>query len=343
MSKLNLCMLTEVFGSVTINTYMTAMDNTRKSASGRRRFFLSLPPEHDAVINRSIWFLAFFGLLMIASASMGIADGRTWYLLFTVAKQVVFLTGGVIAMNWLAGHFNIRYLQSENFPMLAILMGILLLACLLFREVGGARAWIRVPISSVDISIQPSEFSKIMIILVVAAYCGDIRKRFPTEWAMLQRPAIFVVGYMLIVLVLQKDLGSMAVMAVIGFVCVEIPSHPQMRKFQRGLAIVVGSLFTLALFMLTPWGEGLINHLPLQKYQINRILSSINPFIDQYNTGYQLINGLVSFATGGVTGLGFGNSVRKYTRFPAANTDFILAIVVEELGYIGFLMIFIPY
>ena len=343
MSKVKLCRLTEVCGYGTIVPYMTSLDNTQKSATRRRRFFLSLPPEHDVLINRSIWFLALFGLLMIASASMGIADGRTWYLLFTVAKQVVFLTGGLAAMNWLAGHFNTRYLQSENFPMLAILMGILLLACLLFPAVGGAKAWIRVPISSVDISIQPSEFSKIMIILVVAAYCGDIRRRFPTDWAMLQRPAIFVVGYMLIVLILQRDLGSMAVMAVIGFVCVEIPAHPQMRKFQRGLATVVGSLFALALFMLTPWGEGLINHLPLQKYQINRILSSINPFVDQYNTGYQLINGLVSFATGGLTGLGFGNSVRKYTRFPAANTDFILAIVVEELGYVGFLMIFIPY
>ena len=69
----------------------------------------------------------------------------------------------------------------------------------------------------------------------------------------------------------------------------------------------------------------------------------MNPFIDQYGSGYQLVNGLVSFATGGWFGLGYGNSVRKYTRFPAANTDFILAIVVEELGIIGFLLIYIPY
>ena len=67
-------------------------------------------------------------------------------------------------------------------------------------------------------------------------------------------------------------------------------------------------------------------------YQKNRILSAVNPFTDLYNTGYQLVNGLVSFASGGWKGLGFGNSVRKYTDFPAANTDLI-----------GFGLIFIPY
>ena len=87
----------------------------------------------------------------------------------------------------------------------------------------------------------------------------------------------------------------------------------------------------------------MIYHLPLQEYQINRFLSAVNPFIDQYDTGYQLINGLVAFATGGWFGLGYGNSVRKYTRFPAANTDFILAIIVEELGFVGFMAMFIPY
>ena len=65
--------------------------------------------------------------------------------------------------------------------------------------------------------------------------------------------------------------------------------------------------------------------------------------MDQYGSGYQLVNGLVSFASGGWFGVGFGNSVRKYTDFPAANTDFILAIVVEELGFVGFLLLMTAY
>ena len=115
------------------------------------------------------------------------------------------------------------------------------------------------------------------------------------------------------------------------------------QKFRKWLAILMVLGIIMIVFILTPYGEGIIRKLPLKDYQINRILSSINPFADQYNTGFQLVSGLVAFATGGWTGLGFGNSVRKYTKFPAANTDFILAIVVEELGYIGFLLVFIPY
>ena len=69
----------------------------------------------------------------------------------------------------------------------------------------------------------------------------------------------------------------------------------------------------------------------------------MNPFADKYGTGFQLINGLVSFASGGWQGVGYGKSIQKYTNFPAANTDFILAIVVEELGIFGFLLIFICY
>lgn len=95
--------------------------------------------------------------------------------------------------------------------------------------------------------------------------------------------------------------------------------------------------------ILTPYGMGFVQSLPLKSYQKNRFISAFNPFADQYGTGYHLINGLISIATGGWSGLGFGNSIRKYTQFPAANTDFILAIVVEELGMVGFLLIFIPY
>ncbi|NCB33486.1 MAG: FtsW/RodA/SpoVE family cell cycle protein, partial [Erysipelotrichia bacterium] len=193
------------------------------------------------------------------------------------------------------------------------------------------------------ISIQPSEFTKIMVILIVAAYCGDIQRRFPTPGVMVKRPFILIIGYLLIVMVLQSDLGSAVVIGLIAVVCFMIPQHPQLRKYQHIFAglLLIGVLTMV--FLLTPLGETVIEHLPLRQYQANRILSAINPFTDQYNTGYQLINGLVSFATGGWTGLGFGNSVRKYTDFPAANTDFILAIIVEELGYVGFLLVFIPY
>ncbi len=314
-----------------------------QKAGHSRLAVFRMPALKDNWIHGSMLFLMVFGLLMIASASMGLAVDNPIYLPFTVIKQIVFLMLGYAGMSFFARRFRFSLLKSQSFPTLALGMDILLLVCLLFGEVNGARAWIRVPIASMDISIQPSEFAKIMTYLVIAAYCGDVRYHFRTDWQMVSRPLLFVASYIFIVLVLQSDMGSAAVIAIIACVCFLIPSNRQMRKLQRWILFFVVIVGVFAIFLLSPYGESLIDALPLKEYQKNRFLSAINPFADRYNTGYQLINGLVSFATGGWTGLGFGNSVRKYTDFPAANTDFILAIVVEELGFIGFLMIFIPY
>ncbi len=307
------------------------------------RFTITMPKGTDPWINISVAVLAVFGLLMIASASMGIAVDSPIYLPFTLIKQIVFLAAGYYAMNLLARRFTLAFLTGPTFGTWVLIIGGMLVAACFFPAAGGSRAWIRLPLASVDISIQPSEFAKTMIILIVAAYTGDVKRRFkhgPDIW---KRPVNIIGLYMIIVLVFQRDLGSMAVMLMVGFVCIEIPSHPQLRRFQRTMATLFYLGVAAAIFLLSPLGEGLIRLLPLQDYQINRIFSAVNPFTDQYNTGYQLVNGLVSFATGGWTGLGFGNSVRKYTRFPAANTDFILAIIVEELGVVGFMLVFVPY
>lgn len=329
---------------------MTTLEHTtaagrtgNETKTVRRRFFLRMPRYADTSIFISVLVLALFGLLMIASSSMGLTVGRPMRLALIVLKQIVFLAGGYYIMVRLANHFTLDFLKSSMFPTWAIGIGIALLSCLAFPAVGGARAWIRVPITGMDISIQPSEFAKIMVILIVAAYCGDVKKIFRTNSDMVRRPLIFVMTYIGIVIFLQSDLGSAAVIGIVSVACALIPSHPQMRVFQRWMTTLVSIGVIGVVYLLSPLGETLIRRLPLRQFQINRFLSSINPFIDMYDTGFQLVNGLVSFATGGWFGLGYGASVRKYTNFPAANTDFILAIVVEELGMFGFLLIFVPY
>ena len=313
------------------------------TAAGKRRFFLLMPRRADVPIFASILFLAVFGLLMIASSSMGLTVGKPGRLALILFKQIVFLAGGYYLMVRFANRFSLSFLKSGSFPLWAISIGIALLSCLAFPAAGGARAWIRVPVSGVDISIQPSEFAKIMVILIVAAYCGDVKKIFRKPADMVKRPLIFVVSYVLIVLILQSDMGSAVVIMMIAAICLLIPQHSQLRVVQRGLRLIMAFGAAGVFYLLSPFGEAAIKRLPLKAYQINRFLSSLNPFIDMYDTGFQLVNGLVSFATGGWFGLGYGASVRKYTNFPAANTDFILAIVVEELGIAGFLMIMIPY
>lgn len=328
---------------MTVKTADIRMMNNETAAPVKRRFFLAMPKRADRSILISILVLAAFGLLMIASSSMGLTVGRPGRLALILIKQFVFLSAGYYFMARLANNFRLSFLKSGSFPVWAIGIGAALVFCLAFPAAGGARAWIRVPISGMDISIQPSEFAKVMVILIVAAYCGDVKKVFDNSSDIVKRPAVFIFAYFFIVLLLQSDMGSAVVILMIACICLMIPQHPQLMPTQRLIRFLIILGIAVVLYILSPFGEAVIRRLPLKAYQINRFLSALNPFVDMYDTGFQLVNGLVSFATGGWIGLGYGNSVRKYTQFPAANTDFILAIVVEELGLVGFLIIFIPY
>lgn len=303
----------------------------------------TMPARTDMPIFWSMTILAVFGLLMIASASMGSTVGAPVRLALIIAKQVIFLTAGYIAQCWLANHFRLESLKKDRFVLIMLVMLLLLGTCLLFGSTKGARAWIRVQISGVEFSLQPSEFTKIIAYLCIAAYCGDVSKVPQKHIRLWSRPFIIILIYVLVILVFQNDLGSAAVITLIAAVCFLIPRNRAMRGLQIAIWILFFAGMAGIVFILSPYGEEFVTKLPLADYQKNRILSAINPFTDLYDTGYQLVNGLVSFATGGWRGLGYGNSVRKYTNFPAANTDFILAIVVEELGMIGFGLIFIPY
>ncbi|MCF0114962.1 MAG: FtsW/RodA/SpoVE family cell cycle protein [Erysipelotrichaceae bacterium] len=308
----------------------------------KKRSFIRMPYNSDTIIHICILFLALFGLLMVASASMGLAVGDNAYLGKTLLKQFIFTLAGYMGMVFAARMFKFRFLLDNLFPLI-IGTAFVLLICLAFPAVNGAKAWIHLPLGALDVTIQPSEFAKISIMLVMAAYLGDVKRPIKDIWKLIGMPLGSVLGFIFIVAILQDDFGSSVVMLIIAGVCFLVPQHKALRQLQNIESILIVCGLIGVVFLLSPYGEVIIRHLPLQPYQISRILSAIDPFQDQFGDGYQLINGLVSFATGGLFGLGYGNSVRKYTNFPAANTDFILAIVVEELGYFGFLFVFIPY
>lgn len=307
----------------------------------RRKFSLRMPYRYDMIIHLCTLILAVFGLFMVASATMGQAGGDVMSLAKTIIKQLVFTVAGYLGMVVMARWFSFERVKRLIAPI--VLMTFILLLMALFWEVGGARAWIKIPIPGQEVTIQPSEFAKVVIIMVIATYLGDIRNQKLSTRDLLRNPLLIVGGFCFIVAILQSDFGSAIVMAGIACICFLVVSHPALARLQRGLVMIllIGVAFTV--WILSPMGEHLIESLPFESYQIQRFTSAMNPFADQYGSGYQLINGLVSFARGGWTGLGYGNSIQKYTNFPAASTDFILAIVVEELGIFGFLVILISY
>ena len=310
--------------------------------TGKKKFSMRLPYRYDMIIHLCMLILAGFGLFMIPSASMGQANGNVIRIMITIVKQLAFVILGYFCMVMMARWFTFDRCRRN---MKNIVLGlILLLALALCWEVDGARAWIKIPLPGLQITLQPSEFSKIVIIMIMAVFLGDVKNPNLSTEDLLRNPMVLIGTFIFIVIFFQKDFGTAVIMAGIACFCFLIPSHRSLRKVQKFL--VWGLLLAVLLvgLMLLPQATGVIKNLPFFKeYQINRILAARNPFTDRYDSGFQLINGLISFARGGISGVGYGNSIQKYANFKAADTDFILAIVVEEMGLVGFMIIFLGY
>ncbi|MBR3356940.1 MAG: FtsW/RodA/SpoVE family cell cycle protein [Solobacterium sp.] len=326
---------------------MTTMEENTKRTSvfTRIRKAVSLPEGGDRLIHYTMIVLAIFGLLMMTSASMGLVMGESagFYLMVQIVKQAVFLIAGYTFLLMISKWFHVDMLKNRYFFVIYMFMLVGLVACLAFPEQYGARAWIRIPLPRVDMSIQPSEFAKVVSILMIASYTGDIRKKQPRGFVFVMRPFLLMMLFVAIILIPQSDLGSAVVLFLISCVCLLVPNNRQMRPFQIVLKVLFWISLAAVIFVLTPYGESVIMTLPIQTYQKQRFLSAIDPFHDRYGSGFQLISGLISFVGGGWFGRGYGNSILKYSQFPAANSDFVLAIIVEELGFVGFLFLMALY
>jgi len=294
------------------------------------KFSLRLPKGRNIQIQIAMVFLCIIGLMMIVSASMT-TNISTQSLMNTAVKQIGFIVVGYIGYLGFARYFSLdffkRYIVVFAFGMIG-----LLLVPLVFDPVNGAYAWI--PIG--DMSIQPSEFAKLGLIILFAVYLGDIRVR-KADWKDIIRfPMFYFLVTFLIILVFQKDLGTAIVLFVIALFEFMMAGHKSLAKIQLGLVIciILGSI--LVLVVLSPAGVNFIrNALNLPEYMIARFENTINPFINKYGSGYQLVNGLVAFVKGNWSGVGYGKSLQKYGYLPAAKTDFILAVIAEEFGFIG--------
>jgi len=308
----------------------------------KKRSIYRMPVGTDSLIHTSVMILAVFGLVMVTSATMGKDAANYMNLIITVAKQLAFTVAGYVAMVVLSRLFTFE-LCRKWFGWIMGATFFFLLFTLCFEATGGAHAWIKIPLGFTEVSIQPSEFAKISIMLVMATYLGDVRITRISDKELIKAPTILVLAMVGIVAIVQSDFGSSVVMLGIATVLFLIPRNAVLRKMQTKLLLLLGFGFAAVVVLMSPVGEFFLRLLPFAQYQVNRFLTAMNPFADRYGSGFQLIKGLISFASGGLTGVGFGASIQKYMNFPAASTDYILAIVVEELGIGGFFLIFILY
>ena len=304
----------------------------------------------DKSIYISVFILAVFGIIMIGSASIGSvtsSDKTVTLAIKNMSTQTVYVIAGAVVMIFIARVFKTRYIDYSA-SMKLYLIGIVLMAiCRFWSDSKGSHAWIKF---GGAFTIQPAEFMKIAMILIMSYFLTESDKAFVVKGrfknAALKTafykekflkcvflPMLLVFIAVVIGLFVQKDFGTTVILAIICFVCFIGTPRQYFKKYKKIVWIFIG----VSAVILT-----IIGTTVLQPYQLKRIYTWLNPMSDPFKSSYQLINSLIAFSDGGLFGLGFGNSTQKYGYIPEAHNDFIGAIIYEELGIIGLALIIIP-
>lgn len=255
------------------------------------------------------------GLVMVYSASVAWATYRFEDPFFFVKRQLFFAAVGVAAMLFV---MRIDYWSWRTWAKLFLIICFILLVVVLIPGVGlvrgGARSWLGVG----AFSIQPSEFMKMAMIVFLAKYLSEHQKQITSFTRGLVPPlALVFVAFALIML--QPDLGTGAVMVLTCVVMIFIAGARIRHFVALGFVGLLGFVF---LIISAP-------------YRIKRITSFLDPWSDPLGSGFQIIQSLYAVGPGLLMGMGLGESRQKYFYLPEPQTDFIFAILSEELGFIG--------
>lgn len=297
-----------------------------------------MPRKYDFWLHLTCLILVLYGSIMILSTSVGSTEADPYVVVKVAVKQTAFVVIAYFMMIILANNFTMIRARKWS-KILGFALLVLCAATLGFADVNGSRAWIRFG----SVTLQPAEFVKIFMFVIIAVYIEIAGRRNFDGWTILKIPFIFYVLFAIII-VLQKDLGTLAVISLICVVSCLLPSHKNLRKIQRGIKwlLVVGC--GLVLFFMTSFGVSVLEHLPSSLSHVaTRFENVINPFADPYQGGHQPIQGLVSIASSNFFGKGIGQSQQKFGYLTQADNDYILAIVIEEMGIFGLLIIVIGY
>jgi cell division protein FtsW len=267
-------------------------------------------------------FLTIFGLVMIYSASSISAYVKEGSASHFFVRQLAFaLIGGVIAV--VIARFDYRRFNgSLGLQAWYVSVGLLALTYVYGVVRGGAQRWI--PLGFIQ--LQPSELTKIACVLVAATLAVEWQRGRLDTQGYLRKLGIFV-GIPAVLIVLQPDLGT-AILMAIGVGIVLFLGGIELRWVGLAGAILVafGALAVL-----------------VEPYRVNRVVTALNPWSDAQGHGYQAVQALLAFGTGGIKGVGLGLSRQKFFYLPEAHTDFIFAIIGEEAGLIGTLAVVLAF
>ncbi|MCB8889737.1 putative lipid II flippase FtsW [Vreelandella malpeensis] len=282
--------------------------------SRRQRFLNAVATRHlpcDIWLIVAVVTLAGLGWVMVSSASVGLLENSYYY---SRQHAIFLLVAGFACLFMLCVPLEAWRQNASLILMASIFM--LVMVLLVGQEVNGSKRWISLP--GPLPSLQISELGKVGLIFYMAAFMSrftyELRNRAFSMW----RP-IAVLAIPAGLLFLAPDFGGMVVYTV----CV------------IGMLMMSGASLTLLIGSGGVLTFGAVMMVIMEPYRLARWTSFLDPWADQFATGYQLTQALIAFGRGHVTGMGLGNSVQKLHYLPEAHTDFIFAVIAEELGMIG--------
>ncbi|OLF68408.1 cell division protein FtsW [Levilactobacillus brevis] len=272
--------------------------------------------------------LSVFGIVMVYSASADIGTQNGGSPGSYLVKQAIYVVLGLMILTVMV-LMNLQKLRDKTVLKYAgyVALGSLFLLLVMGQTINGAAGWFHVG----PVSIQPAEFVKFYLIIWLANVIAQRQDRIQLEgwWVTMRQPLIICCGIVGLIL-LQPDLGGATINGAIIFVMILASGfNSRLAKtiFVGAFFIIVGVFFPILIK---------ISELGFAKnvYQLQRIVAFVNPFEHSQSVGQQLVNSYYALSNGGIFGVGWGNSIQKTGYLPEPNTDFIMAILAEELGLI---------
>jgi cell division protein FtsW len=255
------------------------------------------------------------GLVMVASASIGIADQQTGDPFFYAKRQFLRILLS-LALLWLACKIPLQFWNRNG---MALMLGsIILLAFVLIPGVGhtvnGATRWLNFGL----FTFQVSEIAKLFLIIYLSGYLLRRGGEVQTNTMGFVKPML-ILAMASGLLLLEPDFGAAAVLLMTGLGLIFLGGV----RFGQFLLFVIGTLCIMGLLAVS------------SPYRLARITSFLDPWADPFNSGFQLTQSLIAIGSGGWFGAGLGGSVQKLFYLPEAHTDFLFAIFAEEFGFVG--------
>ncbi|MGY0505495.1 putative lipid II flippase FtsW [Luteimonas sp. e5] len=261
--------------------------------------------------------LAALGAVMVASASLAVAESHGLATTYYLSRHLMFLViGGMLA--WMVmRRGDVRRIEQHArwLPLAGVLLLLLVLVPGLGHTVKGARRWIDLGF----IGFQPAEAVKLITVVWLASYLARFADEVKGGWKALGKVFGVAAVFCVLLLAIHRDFGTAALVLGItaGMLVLGGINMPKM--------LLPAALATPALAWV----------ILMEPYRVERLVSFSNPWADPFGAGYQLTNALMAMGRGEFSGVGLGGSVQKLSYLPEAHTDFIMAVIGEELGFVG--------